>query len=314
VPHDFRLKETAEMTASRLIQDALKADFAGNFWNKIRPEKFDGPLLGKSGSLEVRLAQSAKDIKQAQKLRYQIFYENMSAVADLKSKLKRRDMDPFDDICDHLLVIDTAAKAKNTMRGDIIKPRVIGTYRLLRQDIAERHGGFYSAQEFELAPLFARHASLRFLELGRSCVEPAYRDKRTIELLWHGIWAYVREHKIDALFGCASFAGSDPDKHAPSLSFLHHHAQAGPEWQVPALPKRAVSLDRFAHQPVDPKSVLHEMPPLIKAYMRVGARFGKDGVIDHQFNTFDVLVMLPVADIHPKYVGYFGADGRRFAA
>jgi len=84
----------------------------------------------------------------------------------------------------------------------------VGTYRLLRQEVAERHGGFYSAGEFEIADLLKRHPGKRFLELGRSCVLPAYRSKRAIELLWRGIWTYVREHRIDVMIGCASFVGT----------------------------------------------------------------------------------------------------------
>lgn len=295
------------MTTANFLQQAFNSGLAQNLLTIIKPDQFDGPLLGKSGTLEVRLARSFKDIKKAQKLRYKIFYESLSATADLESRLKQRDIDPFDTICDHLLVIDTAAKDKT-------KPRVVGTYRLLRQELAESHGGFYSAQEFDLGPLFARHKNLRFLELGRSCVAPDYRDKRTVELLWHGIWAYVREHKIDALFGCASFSGSNPSQHQLALSFLHHHAQAKPEWQARASANRAVPLDLLPIEDIDMKAALQTMPPLIKAYMRVGARFSKEAVIDYQFNTVDVLVMLPVADIHPKYVGYFGAEGHRYTA
>ena len=304
------------MAAPAFLQDAFKPGFAKDLFFKMLPKNVESELLGKSGSLEVRLARSPKDIKRAQKLRYRVFFGEMSAIPDFASRLKRRDMDPFDAICDHLLVIDTAAPAKKKAGLPSLPhtPRVVGTYRLLRQDIAEHHGGFYSAQEFDLAPLLERHKGMRFLELGRSCVEPAYRDKRTVELLWHGIWAYVRQHKIDAMFGCASFAGTDPDKLALPLSFLHHHAQAKPEWLAHAQKSRAVSLNRLPLEQVELKAAMHEMPPLIKGYMRVGARFGAEAVIDHQFGTIDVLVMLPVSDIHPKYLGYFGSDGHRYAA
>jgi putative hemolysin len=275
----------------------------------FRPDSHESELLGRSGSLEVRLARSERDIKRAQKLRYTVFYSEMSANPDLKSRLKRRDIDPFDAICDHLLVIDTAVPVKNPQ-----EPKVVGTYRLLRQDLAEQHGGFYSAQEFEIAPLLKAQPHLRFLELGRSCVEQSYRDKRTIELLWHGIWAYVRRHHIDVLFGCASFSGTDPDQHALSLSFLHQNLRAADPWQVKALPSQAISMNRLSDESLDTRQALQSMPPLIKAYMRLGARFADHAVIDLQFGTIDVLVILPVSAINPKYVGYFGADGSRYAA
>src|SRR6202048_295390 len=142
--------------------------------------------LGRLGALEVRLAQQKRDVKRAQKLRYRVFYRDGTAIADAATLLARRDKDGFDRICDHLMVIDHAAKP--SMSG---KQPVVGTYRLLRQDVAESHGGFYTENEFDIAGLIDRHAGLRFLELGRSCVLPPYRNKRTVELLWHGIWAYV---------------------------------------------------------------------------------------------------------------------------
>src|SRR3982074_1256797 len=163
--------------------------------------------LGRLGALEVRLAQQKRDVKRAQKLRYRVFYRDGPAIADAAPLLARRDKDAFDRICDHLMVIDHAAKP--SMSG---KQPVGGTYRLLRQDVAESHGGFYSVNEVEIAGLIDRPAGLRFLELGRSCVLPPYRNKRTVELLWHGIWAYVRRHRLDVMIGCARFEGTHPDR------------------------------------------------------------------------------------------------------
>ena len=111
---------------------------------------------------------------------------------------------------------------------------VVGTYRLLRQEVAERHDGFYSAGEFDIGGLIARHPGLQFLELGRSCVLPPYRNKRTVELLWHGIWTYVRQHHLDVMIGCASLEGTDPDALALPLSFLHHLRRAPEDWRAGA--------------------------------------------------------------------------------
>ena len=149
--------------------------------------------LGRLGALEVRLAEGKQEVKRAQKLRYRVFYKDGTAIADAATLLARRDKDAFDKICDHLLVIDHAAKP--SISG---KQPVVGTYRLLRQDVAENHGGFYTEDEFDIAGLIDRHADLRFLELGRSCVLPRYRNKRTVELLWHGIWTYVRQHRLES--------------------------------------------------------------------------------------------------------------------
>ncbi len=187
--------------------------------------------LGRLGALEVRLARNAAEIRRAQKLRYSVFYREMSAVPDAASFLSRRDVDPFDAVCDHLLVVDHAAPRLRQ------SPAVVGTYRLLRQEVADRQSGFYSAGEFDVDALLSRHSERRFLELGRSCVLAPYRNKRTVELLWHGIWTYVLAHRIDVMIGCASLEGTDPDRLALPLSFLHHYARAPEPWRAAALPR-----------------------------------------------------------------------------
>lgn len=266
--------------------------------------------LGRSGSLEVRLARGPSEVWRAQRLRYRVFYQEMSAKPDVVSRMFRRDADRFDAACDHLLVIDHAARG----RFGGVKPKIVGTYRLMRQDEALRLGGFYTQSEFDLAPLIARHPGKRFLELGRSCVLEPYRSKKTVELLWHGIWAYIRHHRIDAMFGCASFDGTDPEELALPLSFLHHHARAEGEWSARAHDGRHVAMDVLPAQMVDAKLALKQMPPLIKGYLRLGARFGTGAVIDRQFGTTDVLVILPVEAIDQRYVAYYGDEGQRYAA
>jgi putative hemolysin len=265
--------------------------------------------LGRLGALEVRLAQEKHDVKRAQKLRYRVFYKDGSAIADAATLLARRDKDAFDKICDHLLVIDHAAKPSIGGRQP-----VVGTYRLLRQEVAERNSGFYTEDEFDISSLIDRHPGLRFLELGRSCVLPPYRNKRTVELLWHGIWSYVRRHRLDVMIGCASFEGTDPDRLALPLSFLHHYAQAPEGWRAAAHPSRRVEMNRMAKEAINPKAALHELPPLIKGYLRLGATIGDGAVIDHQFGTTDVLIVMPVSAINTRYIEHFGVDASRHAA
>lgn len=266
--------------------------------------------LGRSGSLEVRLARGPSEVWRAQRLRYRVFYQEMSAKPDVVSRMFRRDADRFDAACDHLLVIDHAARG----RFGGVKPKIVGTYRLMRQSAAARLGGFYTQGEFDLAPMIACHPGQRFLELGRSCVLEPYRSKKTVELLWHGIWAYIRHHRIDAMFGCASFDGTDPDALALPLSFLHHHANSAGEWSAAARADRHVPMDRLPAEMVDAKLALKQMPPLIKGYLRLGARFGTGAVVDRQFGTTDVLVILPVAAIDQRYLAYYGDEGQRYAA
>ncbi|HEY5797133.1 MAG TPA: GNAT family N-acetyltransferase [Bosea sp. (in: a-proteobacteria)] len=266
--------------------------------------------LGRSGSLEVRLARGPSEIWRAQRLRYRVFYQEMSAKPDAVSRMFRRDADRFDGACDHLLVIDHAARG----RFGGLKPKIVGTYRLMRQGAAARLGGFYTQGEFDLEPMIASHPGRRFLELGRSCVLEPYRSKKTVELLWHGIWAYIRHHRIDAMFGCASFDGTDPDALALPLSFLHHHARSAGEWSAAARQELHVTMDRLPAEMVDAKLALKQMPPLIKGYLRLGARFGTGAVIDRQFGTTDVLVILPVSAIDQRYLAYYGDEGQRYAA
>ncbi len=274
-----------------------------------RDEGWSAAPLGRLGELEVRFASSGAEVREAQRLRYRVFYEEMSAVADRAMRLARRDIDPFDAVCDHLLVLDHAGS-----RGHLRKPAIVGTYRLLRHQVAERSGGFYSAGEFEVASLIARHRDVRFLELGRSCVLASYRNRRTVELLWHGIWSYVLQNGFGAMIGCASLEGTDADRLALPLSFLHHYARAPVPWRTRALPHRYVEMNRLRRGAVDPKAALRVLPPLIKGYLRLGATFADGAVIDRNFGTTDVLVVLPVATINERYVAHFGASAERHAA
>jgi putative hemolysin len=311
----------------RLTPDAIKVSA-----NKLRPawlphgeffelrEPSEAPAfpatLGRIGPLEVRLARTKKDIKRAQRVRYKVFYKDGAAIADARTLLARRDKDAFDKICDHLLVIDHAATGKplEAARPFKRKPPVVGTYRLLGQDAADRHGGFYTENEFDVGGLIDSHRDLRFLELGRSCVLPPYRNKRTVELLWHGIWTYVRRHRFDVMIGCASLEGTDPDRLALQLSFLHHYAGAPAEWRASARDGRRVDMNRMRKDAINPKAALHELPPLLKGYLRLGAFIGDGAVVDDQFGTTDVLVILPVSAINTRYIQHFGADAERHAA
>ena len=258
--------------------------------------------LGRLGALEIRLALTKKDIRKVQRLRYKVFFEDGAAKASRSAALVRRDLCPFDRVCDHLLVIDHAHRN----RFGRPKPKVVGTYRLLRQDVADKNFGFYSADEFDIEPMLSRHQGQRFLELGRSCVLPDYRGKRTLELLWRGIWAYVKHHRIDAMFGGASFESIQPAKLSLPLSFLHHHAIAAGEWATRPHPHRRAPIDVLDPASVDARRAIASLPPLIKGYLRVGAKFGSGAVVDRAFGTTDVFVIMPVADIEQRYIEHFG--------
>ena len=258
--------------------------------------------LGRSGSLEVRLAARAKDVRRAQRLRYKVFHEERGIVPSPLARLSRRDVDAFDEICDHLVVLDHAAPAKPFRKA---KPKVVGTYRLLRREVADANFGFYSASEFDLSPVLARHPESRILELGRSCVLKPYRSRQTLALLWQGIWAYVRHHGCQVLIGCASFEGTDPEALALPLSHLHHNATSPEAWRVAPLRGRRCSMDRMAPGAIDSRAAFRRLPPLLKGYLRLGATVGDGAVIDHAFGTTDVFVVLPIGTIGERYIDYF---------
>jgi L-ornithine Nalpha-acyltransferase len=265
------------------------------------------PVLGRIGTLETRLAATREEIEAAQLIRYRVFVEEMGAELPAGAMRAGRDFDAFDAICDHLIVLDTA------LDGDPVD-QIVATYRLLRQEVAERHFGFYSALEFDIEPMIARHPDKKFMELGRSCVLPAYRTKRTVELLWQGNWAYALRHGLDVMFGCGSFPGIFPEMHALALSFLHHNVAATGTWSVKARPSLYRTMDLMPEEALNAKRALVAMPPLIKGYLRLGAMIGEGAVVDHAFGTTDVLVVLPIESISSRYLNYYGADAQRFAS
>lgn len=257
------------------------------------------------GGLILRLVRSPDEIRACQLLRFQVFYEELGARADTATASSKMDADRFDDICDHLVVVES----RHSSRPDAIRlfdGVLVGTYRLLRQQVADAHGGFYSQAEFDIAPLLRAHPGLNFLELGRSCVLRPYRTKPVVELLWQGIWNYVRAHNIDVMFGCASLEGTDPQACALPLSFLAQTAKAPAEWRVRAVPHRYIEMNRIEPGAIDAKAAVRQLPPLIKGYLRLGCFIGEGAVVDLQFNTIDVLIILPVSAINERYFSHFG--------
>ena len=262
-------------------------------------------ILAQRNGLTVRLATTPDDIRAAQRLRFKVFYEELSAKADAAASESRLDIDRFDSFCDHLLVIEDATSDDDGTA--VTGGRLVGTYRLLRQEVAEKHGGFYTQGEFDIGPLLQRHAGLRFLEVGRSCVAEGFRGKPVAELLWQGIWNYVRFHKLDVMLGCASLEGTEPDALADELTFLAAAKHAPAEWTVKALPHIRTEMGRKPVGEVDQKAVIRNLPTLVKAYLRLGCFIGDGAVIDRQFNTTDVLIVLPVSEINPRYFNHYGA-------
>jgi putative hemolysin len=248
-----------------------------------------------AGDIELRLAENEDEIRAAQALRYRIFYEEMSAEPTAEMSRLRRDFDSFDDYCDHLLVIDRALPAGPR--------RVVGTYRLLRRAMAEKRGQFYSVDEYDIRQILAFPGEI--LELGRSCIEPAYRQRSIMQLMWRGIADYVMYHEIGLMFGCASLAGVDPAAHALALSYLYHHHLAPANLRPRALPSRYVAMNMMPRDQVDARAALGQLPPLIKGYLRLGGFVGDGAVIDNQFHTTDVSVVVVTDRVTGKYYRHY---------
>ena len=249
----------------------------------------------RSGNLGVRIATTAAEVDAAQALRYRVFYEEMGAHPDAATAQSRRDSDRFDAVADHLLVIDHA-----------IGPGaegVVGTYRLIRGEAAARVGGFYSADEYDLSAVLAFPG--RVMELGRSCVDAKYRNRAAMQLLWRGIAAYVFRHRVGLMFGCASLHGTDPDALAVELTYLHTHHLAPAEIRPRAVPGRYVEMRRMDPAKLEPRRALVSLPPLIKGYLRLGGFVGDGAVIDTQFNTVDVAIVVKTDLVTNKYARHY---------
>jgi len=260
------------------------------------------PVLAISGALEVRLAETDAEVEQAQRLRYAVFYQEMSAIPSPQMREAGRDFDKYDDVCDHLLVVDREA------HGEDGQPLVVGTYRLTRETDAMRVGGFYTASEYDLGLMLqGQPAGAKVLELGRSCVLKAYRTRPgTMQLLWKGLMAYVARFDIDLMFGCASLAGTNVASLALPLSYLHHFHPMPEDVRVRARPELFTDMNLIAKDAIDPREALRTLPPLLKGYVRAGGSIGEGAVIDRQFGTTDVFIYFPLSGIDARYKSRFG--------
>ena len=254
----------------------------------------------RASNLGVRLAVNQDELDAVQALRYQVFYEEMGAKADAATVASRRDSDEFDAIADHLLVVD-----HNLGEG---AGSVVGTYRLIREEAAQRFGRFYSESEYDISALkkFAGNK----LELGRSCTASAYRNRAVMQLLWRGIAAYVFHYGIDLMFGCASLAGTNPDALAGELTYLATHHMAPEAIRPRALPSRYVEMRREPAGTTDPKRAMLRLPPLIKGYLRLGGFVGDGAVIDEQFNTTDISIVVQTDLVTDKYYRHYEREAR----
>ncbi len=257
--------------------------------------KVDRLVDVRSNALHLRLAETEEEVATAQALRYRVFYEEMSATATAEVAAAKRDFDAFDAYCDHMVVFDSA-------RGSGPEA-IIGTYRVMRREAAKRCGRFYTAGEYDIANLLAYPGEV--LELGRSCIEADHRNGGTMQLLWRGIAEYVLAHDVGLMFGCASLPGVEPEALAVPLSYLYHHHLAPPALRARALPERRVAMNVIPPADISPRDALQMLPPLIKGYLRLGGFVGEGAVVDHNFGTTDVCVVVKTEWVTDRYFRHY---------
>ncbi len=254
----------------------------------------------RAGGLELTLAESDDYVQAALSLRYKVFYEEMGAKPTPEMAERRQDFDAYDAIADHLLVLDHERGAG--------PESVVGCYRLVRDDHLEPGGVFYTASEYDISPIINLEGKV--MELGRSCVDESYRNRSTMQLLWRGIAAYIFRHDVALMFGCASLHGTDPSAMATELSYLYHHHLAPVDLRPRALPDRYTSMDLLPPDQLDARLAMNALPPLVKGYLRLGGFFGDGAVVDEQFNTTDICVMVKTDLISEKYHKHYDRTAR----
>ena len=240
-----------------------------------------------------KLAESKSEIKQAQKLRYQVFFSDRNKKKIFNISNFRKDSDKYDNYCDHIIV--------NYKQSKFSKNKVIGTYRLLKQHVAEQKIGFYSAEEYNLDKLIYSNQYTNMLELSRSCISERFRNKNVLQLMWREIYNYINTNKIDAMFGTASFLETDINKINEQLLFLQQNYKMPENIEVKALKNFRAKIDYSKDVKLSFK-LIKSLPTLIKGYIKLNAYIGDGAVVDHKFKTTDVFVFLPVNRINKEYV------------
>lgn len=237
----------------------------------------------KSNRLYVELATTATDVRESQRLRYRIFGEEMGA--KLKGAERGLDEDDFDIHCRHLLVRENGSG------------RLAASTRILTDSQAEKVGRFYSSAEFDLGGI--PRLPGRLMEIGRTCVDPDFRQGSAIAVLWSGLAGYINLHGIDYLFGCASIPLGKNGAHAEAIMNRLRRSAMSPE-QLRAVPRLPVPRPGGENN-----NLSAPMPPLLKAYVRLGAKACGEAFWDKDFDVADVLMLLNVDELNPSYSRHF---------
>ncbi len=239
----------------------------------------------------IKLAENQKDIESAQRLRYEVF--NLELKRGLKtSDEKGLDIDNFDALCDHVLIID---KKKNL---------TIGTYRLLLRSHLAPRGSFYSEGEFDLSNI--KKLKGEILEMGRSCVHKDYRSSSILNLLWQRILAYVEDYKVAYIIGVPSLYSTDPLEINPIYTLMKKHYYSGEEFRVSPLERCRISgINSSVDLKREERKVFLRLPSLIRSYIKIGALVCGEPALDQDFGTSDFFMLLRVSDIAEQYLRRF---------
>ena len=267
----FKKRSSKKIEATGYI-DTLSAEVRNSRLLNIDLGRFNLKIINDSHPL----------IIQVKELRQKSFFKN--------SKTKQSDSDEYDKFCDHLVVID------KSVSNDF----VVGTYRLLLKPKLLAKQRFYSESEFDISNLLANSNST-LLEAGRSCVHEHYRDGRIIRLLWRGLATYIINNRVDLIFGCASFPSSNYKLFIKQLSYLYHYHKAPKSLSTEPVKKLRANFNIMNKNKIDIEKEFRNLPPLIKAYIRVGAWIGPGAIVDSKFDTTDVLIVLNSKKILKKY-------------
>lgn len=248
-----------------------------------------------SSPISLRLAKTPAEIIEAQRLRYKIFYEEFDIFPPQEVADEERDFDEYDPYADHLIVVDESLPDG--------ADKIVGTYRLFRQEALPQNMPFYSTQEFDISRLIKNGGKL--LELGRSCVLPEYRTKYVMQKLWQGIAEYLSVHKIDLMFGCASFQERDPHSIIDQLAYFHHYHSPPEDLSVTAKIDCTIDLDFKPKEDLDVRRIFSDLPALIKGYLRLGAYIGHGAFADKTLHCIDVCIILPTHQVTGKYKKHY---------
>jgi putative hemolysin len=282
-------KRNKPNSLKKLSKKIAKKLFGKKFVTKTRAELREADIAPtvqvdkpKKPAFKIVWASTPGEIKEAQRLRYKVFAEEMGA--KLPQNTDRLDIDEFDSYCDHLLIRDQ----------DSLK--VVGTYRVLPPHKAQEIGRLYSDSEFDLSRI--NHLRPKLVELGRSCVHQDYRSGAVIMALWSGLAQYMQKNGYEIMLGCASIPMADGGHFAASLYNSLGNDQMAPT-EFHAFPRLPLPLDKLnGGLEVQP-------PPLIKGYLKLGAKICSAPAWDPDFNTADLLTMLRLSEINPRYAKHF---------